>query len=128
MAGVLLALFAALPVSALRRGALLGRLPFTLLLSIPTAGMATACILADTGGPVLVLSMLIAAREFHFLYRLLEGAWRSPHLLLGRAQGMTPLALVRLHILPNVLPQLRALTTLSMVTALGQGRRISNSQ
>lgn len=117
--GWLLAICAALPISALRQGAVLWRLPFTLLLSIPTAAMATACILADAGGPVLVLSLLIAAREFNFLRSLLEGAWRSPHLLQGRAQGMSPRALVTLHILPNVAPQLCALTTLSIVTALG---------
>lgn len=117
--GWLLAICASLPISALRRGALLWRLPFTLLLAIPTAAMATACILADTGGPVLVLTLLIAAREFNFLRGLLEGAWRSPHLMQGRAQGMTACALVTLHILPNVAPQLCALTTLSIVTALG---------
>jgi peptide/nickel transport system permease protein len=81
--------------------------------------MATACILAEEGGPVLVLSLLIAAREFKFLRSLLEGAWRSEHLLQGRAQGMTPLALVRMHILPNIASQLCALATLSIVTALG---------
>jgi peptide/nickel transport system permease protein len=117
--GWLLAICAALPISALRRGAAWVRLPFTLLLAIPTAAMATACILADVGGPVLVLTLLIAAREFNFLRSLLEGAWRSPHLLQGRAQGMAPRALVTLHILPNVAPQLCALTTLSIVTALG---------
>jgi peptide/nickel transport system permease protein len=117
--GWLLAICAALPISALRKGAALWRLPFTILLSIPTAAMATACILADAGGPVLVLSLLIAAREFNFLRSLLEGAWRSPHLLQGRAQGMSPRALMTLHILPNIAPQLCALTTLSIVTALG---------
>jgi peptide/nickel transport system permease protein len=81
--------------------------------------MATACILAEAGGPVLVLSLLIAAREFKFLRNLLEGAWRSPHLLQGRAQGLSPRALVRMHILPNIAPQLCALATLSIVTALG---------
>ena len=117
--GWLLAICAALPISALRKGAVLWRLPFTLLLAVPTAAMATACILADAGGPVLVLSLLIAAREFNFLRSLLEGAWCSPHLLQGRAQGMPARALVTLHILPNVAPQLCALTTLSIVTALG---------
>lgn len=117
--GWLLAICAALPISALRQGAVIWRLPFTLLLAIPTAAMATACILADAGGPVLVLSLIIAAREFNFLRSLLEGAWRSPHLLQGRAQGMPARALVTLHILPNVAPQLCALTTLSIVTALG---------
>ena len=117
--GWLLAICAALPISALQKGAVLWRLPFTLLLSIPTAAMATACILSDAGGPVLVLALIIAAKEFNFLRSLLEGAWRSPHLLQGRAQGMSPRALVTLHILPNVAPQLCALTTLSIVTALG---------
>jgi peptide/nickel transport system permease protein len=81
--------------------------------------MATACILAENGGPVLVLSLLIAAREFKFLRAMFEGAWRSPHLLHGRAQGMSPRALILTHILPNLAPQLCALTTLSIVTALG---------
>jgi peptide/nickel transport system permease protein len=66
-----------------------------------------------------VLSLVIAARDFKFLRSLLAGAWRSPHLLQGRAQGLPPRALVALHILPNVAPQLCALATLSIVTALG---------
>jgi len=117
--GWLLAACAALPISGLRSGGLAWGLPFTVLLAVPTAAMATACILADVGGPVLVLSLLIAAREFKFLRSLLEGAWRSPHLLQGRARGLSAPALVRLHILPNVAPQLCALATLSIVTALG---------
>jgi len=117
--GWLLAVCAALPVSALRRGKLLCGLPFTLLLAVPTAAMATACILATVGGPALVLSLLIGAREFKFLRSLLEGAWRSPHLLQGRAQGMRAWALIRMHLLPNVAQQLCALMTLSIVTALG---------
>ena len=117
--GWLLAACAALPISGLRRGGLAWGMPFTVLLAVPAAAMATACILADVGGPVLVLSLLIAAREFKFLRSLLEGAWHSPHLLQGRARGLSAPALVRLHILPNVAPQLCALATLSIVTALG---------
>ncbi len=117
--GWLLAICTALPISCLRKGGVVWGLPFTVLLAVPTAAMATACILAETGGPVLVLSLLIAAREFKFLRSLLGAAWRSQHLLQGRAQGLAPLALVRMHILPNVAPQLYALTTLSIVTALG---------
>lgn len=117
--GWLIAISAALPVSSLRKGGTLLGLPFTILLAVPTAAMATGCILAEAGGPVLVLSLLIAAREFKFLRSLFEGAWRSEHLLLGRAQGLTPWALVRAHILPNAASQLCALATLSIVTALG---------
>jgi peptide/nickel transport system permease protein len=117
--GWLLAACTALPISGLRNGRLLWSLPFTCLLAIPAAALATACILADVGGPVLVLSLLIAARDFKFLRSLLEGAWRSPHLLQARARGLSAPALVRMHILPNVAPQLCALATLSIVTALG---------
>jgi peptide/nickel transport system permease protein len=117
--GWLLALGIALPVSALRKGQYALGLPFTILLSVPAAAMATACILAEAGGPVLVLSLLIAAREFKFLRALLEGAWRSPHLLQGRAQGLRWGSLLRMHILPTVASQLGALATLSIVTALG---------
>jgi peptide/nickel transport system permease protein len=119
LGGWLLAICAALPVSSLRKGGLLCGLPFTILLAIPTAAMATACILSELGGPVLVLALLIASRDFKFLRSLLEGAWRAPHLLQGRAQGLPPWALVKLHILPNIASQLCALTTLSIVTALG---------
>ncbi len=117
--GWLLAVCVAFPVSGLRRGGYLWGAPFTLVLAIPTAAMATACILSEVGGPVLVLTLLIAAREFKFLRSLLAEAWRAPHLLQGRAQGMTPWALTRAHILPNVTPQLSALAALSIVTALG---------
>jgi len=117
--GWLLALSAALPIASLRRGGLLCSLPFTILLAIPTAAMATACILSETGGPVLVLSLLVGARDFEFLRSLLQDAWRSPHLLQARAQGLPTRALVLSHILPNAAPQLYALATLSIVTALG---------
>ena len=119
LCGWLLAICTALPITGMRKGGILWGLPFTLLLAIPTAAMATACILAEVGGPVLVLSLIVAAREFKFLRNLLESTWRSPHLLQGRAQGLSPRALVTMHILPNVAPQLRALATLSIVTALG---------
>jgi len=117
--GWLLACCAALPISRLLRSGPLCSLPFTVLLAVPAAAMATACILSATGGPVLVLSLVVAARDFKFLRSLLEGAWRSPHLLQGRAQGLSTQALITLHILPNVAPQLGALATLSIVTALG---------
>lgn len=118
LGGWLVAICAALPVSAMRRGGHLWGLPFTLLLATPTAAMATACILTDAGGPLLVLTLLVAARDFKFLSRLLRQAWNSPHVLHGRAQGMPLPALLRTHIWPNAAPRLWALATLSIVTAL----------
>jgi len=117
--GWLLALSTVVPVSCLRRGGFLLGLPFTILLAVPVTAMATACILAEAGGPVLVLSLLISAREFKFLRATLDRGWRTPHLLQGRVQGLTWGSLVKIHILPTVAPQLWSLLTLSVVTALG---------
>ncbi len=117
--GWLLSIATALPVSGFTRRGILWGLPFTALLAIPTAAMATACILSETGGPVLVLSLLIAARDYKLLRGILDGAWRSPHLLMGRARGLPVPALIKAHLLPNLAPQLFALATLSIVTALG---------
>jgi peptide/nickel transport system permease protein len=97
---------------------LLWQAPATLLLAVPTAAMATVSLLAGSGGPVLVMTLLIAARDFKFLDRMLLNAWRDPHLLQARAQGVTTLRLVQAHILPSLAPQLLALGTLSVVTAL----------
>jgi peptide/nickel transport system permease protein len=114
-----LALCASLLSSAGRNPSLLWQAPATLLLAVPTAAMATVCLLVGSGGPVLVMTLLVAARDFKFLDRLLRQAWRGPHLLQARAQGLTTLRLLRAHILPRIASQLLALATLSIVTALG---------
>jgi peptide/nickel transport system permease protein len=75
-------------------------------------------LVAGSGGPALVMTLLLAARDFKFLDRLLRKTWRDPHLLQARAQGLTTLRLVRAHILPSIASQLFALATLSIVTAL----------
>jgi len=116
--GWLIAICAALPLSALRSGAAVLGVPFTLLLAVPTGAMATLCLLTDFGGPVLVLTLLLAARDFKFLHRVLTLAWKAPHILQGRAQGLRADQLVRGHIVPDVLPQIRALASLSVLTAL----------
>lgn len=116
--GWLLALCTAFPASLWRNARTMAGVPFTVLLAIPTGAMATLCLLADTGGPVLVLTLLLAARDFKFLQRLFNSAWSAPHLLQARAQGIRFNRLAAAHLLPNVAPQVLALTTLSIVTAL----------
>jgi peptide/nickel transport system permease protein len=113
-----LSLSAALVSSAARNPSLLWQAPVTLLLAVPTAAMATICLLAGSGGPVLVMTLLLAARDFKFLDRILRKAWRDPHLLQARAQGIPVIRLVRAYILPGITPQLLALATLSIVTGL----------
>jgi peptide/nickel transport system permease protein len=113
-----LALCASLISSAGRRPSLFWQAPAALLLAVPTAAMATLCLLTDRGGPVLAMALLLAARDFKFLHRALRAAWIEPHLLQGRAQGIKMRRLLWSSILPATAPQLTALASLSMVTAL----------
>jgi len=113
-----LALCTALVSSARRRQSLLWQLPSALLLAVPTAAMATLCMLSDQGGPVLVMTLLVAAQDFKFLDRMLRKAWQQPHLLQARAQGMTTVRLIYAHILPSISSQMLALAALSIVTGL----------
>jgi len=115
-----LALLASLLSSAIRNrsAAMLWQAPAALLLAVPTAAMATVCLLAGSGGPVLVMALLLAARDFKFLHHALQKAWLDPHLLHARAQGVRAHRLVAAHILPSLAPQLAALASLSIVTAL----------
>jgi peptide/nickel transport system permease protein len=112
------ALWAALLSSAGRNPSVLRQAPATILLAIPTAALATFCLLADSGGPVLVMALLLAARDFKFLDHALRKAWLEPHVLHARAQGIGTRRLVLAHIAPALAPQLGALASLSIVTAL----------
>jgi peptide/nickel transport system permease protein len=114
----LLALCASLLSSSVRKPSMLWQTPAALLLAVPTAAMATLCLLAGHGGPVLVMALLLAARDFKFLHHALHNAWLDPHLLQARAQGVKTHRLVIGHILPSIGPQLSALASLSIVTAL----------
>lgn len=114
----ILAICVSLVASAGRKPSWLWRLPATLLLAVPTAAMATISLLADSGDPVLVMALLLAARDFKFLHRTFRKAWHEPHLLQARAQGIGPWRLMVAHILPSILTQLLALASLSVVTGL----------
>ena len=113
-----LAICAALFANPRRSPSLLWQVPAALLLATPVAAMATICLLADSGGPVLVMTLLLAARDFKFLDRLVRRAWLDPHVLQARAQGISGSRMLRFFVLPGLLSPLTALATLSIVTAL----------
>jgi peptide/nickel transport system permease protein len=113
-----IAFCAALPCSAIRRQSFIFGLPFTMLLAVPSGAMATLCLLRNQGGPVLVLTLLLVARDFKFLERTLRQAWAAPYLLQARAQGLRLHQLVGSFLLPNILSRLFALAILSLITAL----------
>jgi peptide/nickel transport system permease protein len=116
--GWMLAFCAALPLSTARGWAALLGAPLTLLLAVPTGVMATLCLLWNHGGPAVVLTLLLASRDFKFLLRVLREAWNAPHLIAARGQGLRVHQLGRVHVLRNVLPRMAALATMSLVTAL----------
>ncbi len=89
-----------------------------LLLALPIGAVATIFLLTNTGGPALALGLLLAARDFKFLYRLLRRQWREPHLLFARVQGIPFSGLVGAHLLRPLWPQLASLATMSFVVAL----------
>lgn len=118
--GWLTACMVALPLSARRtnRGEALIAAPTALLLSIPIGAMATACVVADKGGAATVLAIVIAARDFKLVYRLLRKEGTAPGLLFARAQGISSFRIAYIYLLPAVSGRLLAMTMLSFVTAL----------
>ncbi len=118
--GWLIASALALPLSARRssRGEALIAGPTALLLSIPIGAMATACVVADKGGALSVLAMVVAVRDFKLVYRLLREAGNSPALLFARAQGHSPVRIACIHLLPPLTGRLLAIALLSFITAL----------
>lgn len=113
-----LALTAALGAIAARRAKALWQVPANILLAIPTAAMATLCLLLNWGGAVTVMALLLAARDFKFVHRVLQRTWDQSWFLHARAQGLRFHRLVAAHVLPAVIAQLAALASLSIVTAL----------
>lgn len=89
-----------------------------ILLAFPVGVLATLCLLLNKGGPVLVLGMLIATRDFKLLYRLLRASWRSPHILHARASGQDLFRIARVHLLPELSRELLAVAMMSVVVAL----------
>jgi peptide/nickel transport system permease protein len=94
------------------------QVPSTLLMAVPTAAMATVCLIAGVGGPLLVMVLLLAARDFKFLHSTLRKIRREAFILHARSQGLSALRILFGHILPKLAPQLGALASLSIVTGL----------
>ncbi len=118
--GWLVALTFALPLSRRRgsNGEVLIAGSTSLLLAFPVAVLATLCLLLNVGGPVLVLALLIAVREFKLLYRLLRHTWQAPFLLHARAQGFSSARITLVHLAPLLGRELRALAIMSFILAL----------
>ena len=89
-----------------------------LFLAIPVGALATACLLAECGGPVTVLATLIAVRDFKLLYKLVRRSRMAEHLNHARAQGIRRSRITLIYLLPPLSRELLALGVLSIITAL----------
>ena len=118
--GWLLAFAVALLLSARRTrgGEALIAGPMAVLLAIPIAAMATTCLIANIGGPVLVLTTLVGVRDFKAIYRLLRYTWGSPHLLYARSQGIRSSRITLVYLIPALRTELLAIAITSFVIAL----------
>ncbi len=114
----ILAILPAAIFSGTRHPSPVWQLPSTLILAVPTAALVTLCLYADHGGPVLVMALLLAARDFKLMTSLLRKAWHAPHLLHARALGISPARMLTAYIVPGIHSELLALATLSVVTGL----------
>jgi peptide/nickel transport system permease protein len=88
------------------------------LLAVPIGVLATFSLLSNTGGPVSVLALLIAVRDFKLVYSLLRTSWLAPHLLQARAQGMSAQRTALVHLFPVLRREILALALMSLVVAL----------
>ena len=92
--------------------------PVAIVLAVPIGAMATACLLTNTGGPVMVLTTVIAVRDFKLVYKLLRQTRLRGSILHARAQGIPQHRIVWVHLLPTVVNDLFALAMMSLVVAL----------
>lgn len=120
LAGWSLALLLAFPFSLSRKGSFdIGVAGFTsLLLALPVGVLATLCLVGNVGGPVLVLAIVVAARDLKVLQRILGNAWRAPYVFHARTSGVSVATIFRAHLLPNMAGELLAVIVLSFTLAL----------
>ncbi len=120
IAGWSAALLLAVPLS-LRRGVAVnvGTAGMTaILLALPVGVLATLCLLGNTGGPVLVMALVVAARDFKVLYRLIRNLWSAPFIIHARASGLSSPHLFRAHIGPYLSRELLSVVVMSFTLAL----------
>lgn len=118
--GWIIAFGIALPLSARQAasGEVFIMTAAAILLAVPIGAMAALCLLTDTGGPLLVLTLLVGVRDFKFIYRLVRQTGSMPCLLHARAMGIASLRITWAHLLPTLKMELLALATTSIVFAL----------
>lgn len=115
----ILSLGLALATTLRYKVALIWYLPAAILLALPASVLTTLSLLTEMGGPILVLTLILAVRDFTMFDRILRKVFNDPHVLHARAQGIRWHRMLLVYVGPVVAPQLAAVAGLSIVTALG---------
>ena len=88
------------------------------LFAVPIGALATLCLLANHDAPVLVLALVVGARDFKLLHKIFQNSWRSSYLLYARAQGFTTPRIIFAHIIPSLRRELISVAVMSLTLAL----------
>lgn len=112
-------LFAAATALSRRSGvAILSTAAGGLLLSVPSAVLATVCLLLDLP-PWTAIAAVAYPRLFPYILEQLRSSMARPHVLLARARGVPPAGVFLLHVLPTAIMPLLALAGISVTLAFG---------
>jgi peptide/nickel transport system permease protein len=88
------------------------------LLSIPSAVLATVCLLLRLS-PAIAIAAVVFPRIFPNAYELLRESLAAPHVVTARARGLPATRLFFFHVVPSALMPLIALGGVSVTLAFG---------
>lgn len=88
------------------------------LLSIPSAVLATICLLLRLS-PAVAIAAVVFPRIFANVYEQLRASLAAPHVLTARARGLPATRLFLFHVVPSALIPLVAVAAVSVTLAFG---------
>jgi peptide/nickel transport system permease protein len=89
-----------------------------MLLSVPSAVLATICLLGGLS-PAVAIAAVVFPRIFPNAYEQLRAGLAAPHVLTARARGLSATRIFLFHIVPSALMPLIALGGVSVTLAFG---------
>jgi len=88
------------------------------LLSIPSALLATVCLLLQLS-PATAIAAVVFPRVFPHAYEQLRNSLATPHVVMARARGLTETRVFLYHAVPSALLPILALAGVSVTLAFG---------
>ncbi|MGH9497200.1 MAG: ABC transporter permease [Candidatus Sulfotelmatobacter sp.] len=87
-------------------------------LCIPAAVLALLSVLWNVPG-ALAIALIVFPRDYRYARNLLAEAYSLPHIVTGRAKGLSELRILFWHVVPVAGPQLLAVAGVSVSAAIG---------